>query len=158
MLGLHQDGLGLLLVHTGWKGRDSGSSTDVAPTPSPRRGQPTPCSINTGYSLWRRPGLLILFFKQRKALNHQNDSSNLVAEGTQCPGSSRSAGMSGVLLWDHLEMHNCLGSLGPLCCKLFLNCFVSQLSHCISPQNELRTDVSDSSVRGLDYNHKCRHN
>lgn len=60
MLGLHQDGPGLLLVCTGWKGRISGSSTYVAP--SSMRGQPTLCFINNGCSLWKRPSLLLLFF------------------------------------------------------------------------------------------------
>lgn len=44
------------------------------------RGQPTVCFVNPGCSFWKRPGLLILYLKDRKALNHQeNDSSNLVA-------------------------------------------------------------------------------
>lgn len=156
MLALPQDGSGLLLVQTGWKLRDNGSSTNVAPTLSPRRGQPTPCFINTGCSLWKRQSLLILFFKKRKALNHQNDSGNLVAEGTWCPSSSRSGAMSGMALRDHLETHNCLGSLGPSCRKPFLNLLPESTKSLPTKWAENRCERFQR--HSLDCNHKRRHN
>lgn len=64
MLSLHQDGLDLVLVHSGWKVRESGSSHLLL-------GPPTSHFTNSGYSLWKRPGLLILFFNNKKDLNHQ---------------------------------------------------------------------------------------
>lgn len=76
MLSLYQDGLGLVLVHTGWKGTENGSSTNVAPTPFPRRDNPTSCFTNSSNSLWKRPGLLIFFFKKKKDLNHRMTEAN----------------------------------------------------------------------------------
>lgn len=53
MLSLYQDGLGLVLVHTGWKGTENGSSTNVAPTPSPRRDNPPHVSLTPATAFGR---------------------------------------------------------------------------------------------------------
>lgn len=52
MLSLYQDGLDLVLVHTGWKGRESRSTTNIASIP-PRRDNPPHISLTPATAFGR---------------------------------------------------------------------------------------------------------